>query len=863
MTDVYVTLLWVQVAGLIWLAFVVQLAYLRVYREPFLRFWSLSFAVLGLAMCWQLALRRPLSTEIVTSPVPYLLSMLQFPLIVLAALSLKPPVPSLRRQMLVLAGISACLLVLFLVTSRVAADPLTLARTLRFERQVLGAVASGWFSSAFWRKHYLARTLGGRVTALFSALYTLYYAALAMAVLGFPPYLAGYPVTLGVMANILPFGVATGMMVLASQALGATTKSLRDSEDRYRTLVEASPDGIVATDSSRTILTCNRRAAELHGCANAAELIGENASMLIAPADRERINVETVSTLEEGRRSGLECQLLLRDGSERSAQLTAAPLRAGDGAIIGSVTIVHDITERKEAESALRWAREFSANVIDAIPGVFFVLDRQGKYLRWNRNLENLIGAPRERIVQADILVRAHPEDRQRVVDAIDAVFANGSAEVEARGFVGRGKKVRHYYLTGRRMELDGVAYLVGFGIDITKRKEAEAARARLESQLLQSQKLESIGRLAGGVAHDFNNYLTVINGYCDVLLEHLAAEDPNRASLIDVRRAGERAATLTRQLLAFGRKQLLSPSPVSLNQIVSSMETMLSRLMPENIHIATVLAPGLGAAMADTGQIEQVLVNLVVNARDAMPDGGTIRIETANVDLESAAGEGGRVIGPGAYVTLAVTDTGIGMDEDTRALIFEPFFTTKEVGKGTGLGLAMVYGTVKQSGGAIAVRSQPGEGSAFTVYFPRVNAEVGQVSPTPVVQRSRSGQGTILLVEDQASVRGLIKRVLLSSGYHVIEARRGPQALALSDSQMRSIDLLITDVVMPGMSGSELAARLSARREGLRVLFISGYAPNAILQQGILIEPGVAFLQKPFSPAQITARVGDILSAK
>jgi PAS domain S-box-containing protein len=584
--------------------------------------------------------------------------------------------------------------------------------------------------------------------------------------------------------------------------------------------------------------------------------------MLIAPADRPTARALIRSTVTEGRLASLECQILLRDGSERSAELTAAPLRAGDGAITGKVTILHDITERKEAERALRRAREFSAHVIDAIPGVFFVLDRQGKYLRWNRNLENLTGLAPDRLAQTEGLIRLHPEDRQRVTDAIDAVFANGSAETEARGFLGRSQEVRHFYLTGRRMELDGVAYLVGSGVDITERKEAEAARARLESQLLQSQKLESIGRLAGGVAHDLNNHLTVIDGYCDLLLSDMAPDDPNRESAIEVRRAGERAATLARQLLAFGRKQILSPSPVSLSQIVSSMETMLRRLMPENIDVTTVLAPDLGAAMADTGQIEQVLMNLVVNARDAMPKGGTIRIETANVDLESATGEGDRAIGPGAYVTLAVADTGIGMDEHTRALIFEPFFTTKEAGKGTGLGLAMVYGIVKQSGGAIAVHSQPGEGSAFTVYFPRVHAEAGQASFTPAVPRSPSGQGTILLVEDQASVRGLIKRVLLSSGYHVIEARRGRQALALPDSQVRSIDLLITDVVMPGMSGSELAARLTARRKGLRVLFISGYAPNAILHQGIL-EPGVAFLQKPFSPAQIAARVGEILSAK
>jgi PAS domain S-box-containing protein len=576
------------------------------------------------------------------------------------------------------------------------------------------------------------------VTALFSALYTLYYVVYAIAALGFPPYLSGYPVIIAATATILPFGISAGMIVLASQALVATTKSLRDSEERYRTLVEASPDGIVATDLPGTILMCNRRAAEIHGYANAAELVGQPASILIAPADRESVRAGIRSTVTEGRPIDLECQILLRDGSKRSAELTASPLRAGDGAITGRVTIMQDITERKEAETA----------------------------------------------------------------------------------------------------------------------------RERLESQLLQSQKLESIGRLAGGVAHDFNNHLTVINGYCDLLLSHLAPDDPNRESLIDVRRAGERAAMLTRQLLAFGRKQLLSSRPVSLNQIVSSMAPMLRRLVPESIDVTTLLAPGLGAAMADTGQIEQVVMNLVANARDAMPKGGKIRIETANVDLESATDERDRVIGPGAYVTLAVTDTGMGMDERTRALIFEPFFTTKELGKGTGLGLAMVYGIVNQSGGEIAVRSEPGARSAFTVYLPRVDAEAGLAPSVPVVEASRSGRGTILLVEDHEAVRGLLARVLQSSGYHVIQAGRGPQALALPDSQVSSIDLLITDVVMPGMSGTELATRLTARREGLRVLFISGYTPRAIVQQGIL-EPGVAFLQKPFSPAQIAARVGEILSAR
>jgi CheY-like chemotaxis protein len=353
-----------------------------------------------------------------------------------------------------------------------------------------------------------------------------------------------------------------------------------------------------------------------------------------------------------------------------------------------------------------------------------------------------------------------------------------------------------------------------------------------------------------------------VINGYCDLILSGMTPDDPNRESLMDVRQAGDRAATLTRQLLAFGRKQRLSPTVVSLSQIVSAMETMLRRLVPENIVLTTSLAPGLGTAMADTGQIERAVMNLVANARDAMPEGGRLLIETANVDLESTLGKPDLGIAPGPYVALSVTDTGIGMDERTRSLVFEPFFTTKDVGKGTGLGLAMVYGFVQQSGGAITVRSKPGEGSVFTIYLPRLSAEATRISATPAGQHPRSGQGTILLVEDQESVRHLIAHILLSAGYRVIEAESGPRALALTDLQISSIDLLITDVVMPGMSGRELATRLAVCRDDLRVLFISGYAPSPVMQQGI-VDSSMVFLEKPFSPAQITAKVSELLAAK
>jgi PAS domain S-box-containing protein len=853
--------LWVQVGTAIWLAFILLLVYQRVYREPSLRFWSLSFCMLALSLVWQLVVPPP-SPGVLLSWPSYLLGMGQYPLIVLAAINLKPPVPSRRRQMLLLAGLVAGGLLLCLATCLMPADRPAVARILRFERQMEGAAAAAWFSIAFWRKHSLARTAGGWATVLFTALYALRHVVMAMSAMALPPLRGAYFVAGGVSGAVMPMGIAAGLVVLASEAMIATTRKLRDSEERYRTLVEASPDAIVATDPSGTIRTCNRRTAEILGYASPAEIVGTQAPMLVAPADRERVRAEAGQSLAGGRPVSLECQILLRDGSERSAEMTAAPLRSGDGAVAGTVAIIHDITARKEADRALRREREFSAHVIDSIPGIFFVLDREGNYLRWNRSPESPAGPQPERIREIGALIRFHPEDRRLVAGAIDEVFAKGSAGTEARGFVGHSQEVRHFYLTGRRMESDGLAYLVGCGVDITERKEAEAARAHLESQLLQSQKLESIGRLAGGVAHDFNNHLTVINGYCDLMVSSLAADDPNREILTDVRRAGERAATLTRQLLAFGRKQFLSPRPVSLNRIVSSMETMLRRLVPENIAVATELAHELGAAMADTGQIEQVLMNLVVNARDAMPEGGTIRIETANVDLESATGEGDREIGPGAYVTLAVSDTGIGMDERTRALIFEPFFTTKKPGEGTGLGLATVYGIVSQSGGAITVRSHPGEGSTFTVYLRRSGAEAIEVAAAPALEGSRPGQGTILLVEDQEIVRDLVSRVLRSSGYSVVQAGDGTQALAMADSQVRSIDLLITDMVMPGMSGKELAARLAARREGLRVLFISGYAPDRIPDVDIP-DSGMEFLQKPFSPAQITAKVGEILAGK
>jgi len=862
MSDAFVVLLWVQAGGAFWLAFILQLGYRRVYREPFLHFWSLSFVVMGVSLVAQLAVLPPSPKELFTSPIPYLLGIPQFPLVILAALSLKPPAPSRRRQILLVASIVAGLLVLYLVTDRMIADPLKLARTVRFERLVLGVAAGAWFCAAFWRWHSLARTAGGRVTVLFTALRVLHYAAQAASVAGLRLlYPDPHSVISGVVATIMPFGIAAGMIMLAGQAMTAATRRLRDSEERYHTLVDASPDAIVATDTSGTILTCNRRAAEAHGYASAADLIGQPAPMLLAPADRERVHAEILSARKDGGPVNFECQILLRDGSQRFAELTTAPLRAGDGTVAGNVTIVHDITARKEADRALLREREFSAQVIDAIPGVFFVLDRQGRYVRWNRNQEIMIGMPPDAIRAAQALARVHPDDRQRVAETVAAVFANGSAEVEARGFLGQSQEIRHFLLTGRRMELDGEAYLVGCGVDITERKEAEAARKRLESQLLQSQKLESIGRLAGGVAHDFNNLLTVISGYGHMLMDKLDPADPRRESLTEILRAGDRAAGLTQQLLAFSRKQVISPAPLCLNDVVRETEKMLRRLIGEDIELVTDLAPGLRSVVADRGQMHQVLLNLAVNARDALPLGGRIVIALANVDVDAAYAAQCPDAKTGSHVLLTVTDNGVGMNPEVLQHVFEPFFTTKQRGSGTGLGLATVYGIAKQNGGWVCVRSAPGKGAAFSVFLPGSAAE--PESPggrLPRVEPVR-GNETILIAEDNAEVREFACDVLRQRGYRILDAPDAAEAVELVLTHPGPVHLLLTDVVLPAASGKELATRIQELRKETRCVYMSGYAADAIGRRGVL-DAGTNFLQKPFTPEALAAKVRAVLDA-
>jgi signal transduction histidine kinase len=403
------------------------------------------------------------------------------------------------------------------------------------------------------------------------------------------------------------------------------------------------------------------------------------------------------------------------------------------------------------------------------------------------------------------------------------------------------------------------VRQVLGVSRDITERKQAECAQAKLEAQLRHAQKMESVGRLAGGVAHDFNNLLTVINGYSEFLLSQLNAPGPLRSYAQEIRKAGERAASLTKQLLAFSRKQVTEPRVLDLNTTIKDSAPFLQRLIGEDVALTTRLDGALGQVIADPDQIGQVLMNLVVNARDAMPEGGKLDIETKNVEFASDNTAISPDTTPGRYVLVSVTDTGLGMDETTQLHIFEPFFTTKEAGKGTGLGLSTVYGIIRQSGGWIDVSSQVGSGTAFKLYLPRIDA-----GPMPERNETSAptlgGSGTILLVEDQEAVRTLTKAVLRQYGYQVIEAFDGEEAIAVASRFSGQIHLLLTDVILPGMNGKQVSERLKGLRPDMKVLFMSGYAADVIAHRGAL-DRGVALLRKPFSPEQLAAKVRDVLA--
>ena len=509
--------------------------------------------------------------------------------------------------------------------------------------------------------------------------------------------------------------------------------------------------------------------------------------------------------------------------------------------------------QRWHAEAALRASEERFRALVENSSDTLMLLDAEGRISYLSPASGRHLGWSPEQMVGRSIFDFVHLDDRDQVgVRMAETLSHPGRTVTEHVRFC-------HADGTWRIMEGVGVNRLADPAVaaivvnvrDITERR-------RLEDQLRQAQKMEAVGQLAGGIAHDFNNLLTAILGYCHLMLDDIPEGDPLRLDLLEIQAAGDRAAALTRQLLAFSRRQMLQPQVVDINLLVTRLEKLLRRSISEDVELVTVLAPDLRAVTVDPASVEQILVNLAVNARDAMPTGGRLTIETANVDLDDTYAVAHVAITPGPYVMLAVSDTGQGMDAATRARVFEPFFTTKEQGKGSGLGLATVYGIVKQSGGYVWVYSEPDHGTSFKVYLPPAAAAATQPAANDAV--AAPGWETVLLVEDEDAVRALAREVLRRHGYVVLEACHGVDALRVAERHADKIHLLVTDVVMPHMSGRKLAERLAEMRPGLKTLFMSGYTDHALLPEDVT--PGAEFLQKPFTPDVLARRVRRILEA-
>ena len=509
--------------------------------------------------------------------------------------------------------------------------------------------------------------------------------------------------------------------------------------------------------------------------------------------------------------------------------------------------------EHKRYEEALRRSEaRYRSLILSAAYGIYRCTVA-GRFLDVNPALIAMLGyGSVEELLQLDARrdVFFNPEELDRLIEDYRRTGSLNGVEVQWKAKDGHVIVVR---LSGRPVsgveqpaeELEIIAE------DITDRRQ-------LEEQFRQAQKMEAVGRLAGGVAHDFNNLLMVINGYTEVLLEELTPRDAMYQKVHSIQQAADRAATLTRQLLAFSRKQLLELKVVDVNTVIADMERLLRPLIGENIALVTRLSPEAGRTRADAGQLEQVIMNLVVNAKDAMPEGGKITIQSSEVTVRQNFREH-RFIQPGRYVVISVCDTGHGMDKETQSRIFEPFFTTKEKGKGTGLGLSTVYGIVKQSGGYVFPQSEPGAGTTFYIYLPRVEEAPEAMSPAKSPENEKGGCETVLLVEDEESVRELVRETLVARGYKVLEAENGEIGLRVAEAHGEGIDILITDVVMPGMGGRELAKRLLQIRPRLGVLYLSGYTEDTILHQGAL-DPGTAFLQKPFTLQNLARKVREVL---
>jgi len=627
---------------------------------------------------------------------------------------------------------------------------------------------------------------------------------------------------------------------------------LKKERDFSAAVLETVGAMILILDREGRIVRFNRTCEEVSGYAG-VEVLGKHVWDFLIPPEQ----VEDVQKVFKSLASGTfpnryENYWVTRDGQRKMIAWSNTALLAPDGSVEHVIATGIDINERMLAETALMQEKKFIDAVIDSLPGLFYVIDESGSLIRWNKNLQEVTGFSTDELTNRNAL-DFFREDRELVRGKIQEVLKFGSASDEARMVTKSGISLS-FMLTGIKMIMNDRPYLVGTGIDISERK-------RLEDQLRQAQKLESVGTLAGGIAHDFNNILTAIIGYGSLLQMKMKNDDPLLHSVEQILVSANRAAGLTQGLLAYSRKQVMNPQLINLNEVILKLERLFARLIGEDVEFKCILTDQELTAVADSGQIEQVLMNLATNARDAMPDGGYLYIETRLVELDEDSARVHDLRKAGSYALITVMDSGTGMDQKTLDRIFEPFFTTKEVGKGTGLGLAMVYGIIKQHKGSIEVDTELGKGTTFRIYLPftrRTTEEIQPIVPQPLM----GGTETVLVAEDDASVRILTANILEQFGYTVIQASDGEDAVKKFMANKDRIRLLLLDVVMPRKNGKEVFDKVRIFKPDVRALFMSGYAEDVLHQKGLLdIAQGV--IVKPVKIDELLKKMRKVLDEK
>jgi two-component system, cell cycle sensor histidine kinase and response regulator CckA len=635
-----------------------------------------------------------------------------------------------------------------------------------------------------------------------------------------------------------------------------TDETLRASEQKTRSILRAAPIGIGMV-VERVLREVNDELCRMTGYSD-DELLGKSARMLYpCDEDYEYVGTEKYRQIAHKGTGTVETRWRRKSGEVINVLLSSTPLNPANHAEGVTFTAL-DITERLRAVAELREKNEEIDRFFSSALDLLCIADTDGNFRRLNPEWEKTLGYGLDELLGRPFLDFVHPEDlavtRERVADL------EGQTPVANFTNRYRHKDGSYRWIEWRSFPTGKIVYAAAR--DVTERKLMEQEQSKLRDQLQQAMKMEAIGRLAGGLAHDFNNLLTGITGNADLALMDLAPSDPLAATLREITKAAQSAATLTRQLLAFSRKQIIEPRVLNLNDLIANLQKMLTRLIGEDVDLRIVLGDDPESVKLDPGQFEQVIVNLAINARDAMPDGGTLVIETANVELGQGYCESHAEAVPGRYAMLAVSDTGMGMGKEVLSHLFEPFFTTKPKGKGTGLGLATIYGTVRQAGGTIEVYSEAGKGTTFKIYVPCVREKATKWAPESRTGDLPTGHETVLLVEDEELVRDLAERMLSRLGYEVLAARNGGEAFMIAETRKERIDLLLTDVVMPGMSGRELANRIAPLHPELKVLYTSGYTENIIVHHGV-VDEGVSFIGKPYTAQGLARKLRDVLDGR